>query len=229
MRASGKKKLKIRLFRHFRNNVSAIKDKMQAKIKQNKEGMFMKSALVLVDIQKDYFSGGKNELFQPEKAANQAKMLLDCFRQNNMDIFHIQHISEGGKSSFFQPNTEGAEIHPWVFPISGEPVLVKHTPDSFLNTGLEQELRARKIELLIVCGMMSHMCIDTTVRAARRLNFNVLLAEDACTTKELVWREKHIPADVVHQTMMAALNGTFAQVETTETILNLLSSGVYNL
>jgi len=186
----------------------------------------MKSALVLVDIQKDYFAGGKNELFLPEEAAQNAKLLLEYFRQNNMDIFHIQHIRTDGNNGFFQPDTEGAEIHPWVFPISGEPVLVKHTPDSFLDTGLEQELRVRQIELLVVCGMMSHMCIDTTVRAAKRLSFTVLLAEDACTTKELVWREKHIPADVVHQTMMAALNGTFAQVEKTETILNLLSSGI---
>lgn len=183
----------------------------------------MKSALVLIDIQKDYFAGGKNELFMPEEAAGQAKKLLDYFRGRNWDIFHIQHISINGKTGFFLPNTEGADIHPLVFPTPHEPVLVKHTPDSFLDTGLEQKLRAHQIELLVICGMMSHMCIDTTVRAAKRLNFATLLAEDACATKELVWNDVRIPAGTVHQTTMAALNGTFAQVEKSETILSLLS------
>lgn len=184
----------------------------------------MKSALVLIDIQKDYFAGGKNELFIPEEAAANAKKLLEYFRQKNMHIFHIQHISTNGKTGFFKPNTEGVDIHPLVFPTPNELVLVKHTPDSFLETGLEQELRAQQIELLVICGMMSHMCIDTTVRAAKRLNFTILLAEDACTTKELMWNETLIPANTVHQTMMAALNGTFAQVEKSETIMSVLSA-----
>lgn len=183
----------------------------------------MKSALVIIDIQKDYFAGGKNELFLPEKAAEKARMLLDYFRQKDMDIFHIQHISTNPKTGFFQPNTEGADIHPLVSPTLAEPVFVKHTPDSFIETGLEQALRIRQIESIVICGMMSHMCIDTTVRSAKRLNFTVLLAEDACTTKELIWNETPIPASTVHQTMMAALSGTFAQVEKTETIMRLLS------
>jgi Amidases related to nicotinamidase len=183
----------------------------------------MKSALVLIDIQNDYFAGGKSELFMPEKAAENAKILLDYFRQKNIDIFHIQHISTNSKNGFFQPNTEGASIHPLVFPTPNEPILVKHTPDSFIETGLEQELRARQIELLVICGMMSHMCIDTTVRAAKRLNFTVILAEDACTTKELIWNQTPIPANIVHQTMMAALNGTFARVEKSEMVISLLS------
>jgi nicotinamidase-related amidase len=184
--------------------------------------VFMKSALVLIDIQKDYFARGKNELFMPNTAAEKARMLLDYFRQKNLDVFHVQHISTSENAGFFRPNTEGAEIHPLVFPTPNEPVIVKHYPDSFLETRLEQELRSRQIDLLVICGMMSHMCIDTTVRSAKRLNFTVLLAEDACTTRDLTWDGTLIPANTVHQTMMAALNGMFAQVEKTKTILNIL-------
>lgn len=188
----------------------------------------MKSALILIDIQKDYFAGGKNELFMPEEAASNAKMLLAYFRQNNGSVFHIQHISTNEKAGFFHPNTKGIEIHPLVFPLPNEPIFVKHTPDSFVGTGLEQALREQQIETLVICGMMSHMCIDTTVRAAKRLNFKVLLAEDACTTKAFVWDKTHIPASTVHSTMMAALNGTFAQVEKTGTIMSQLSSKCKN-
>ncbi len=187
----------------------------------------MGSALILVDIQNDYFPGGKNELFMPEEAAGHAKVLLDYFRKKNLDIFHIQHVSTNEKTGFFLLNTEGADIYPLVSPKLSEPVLVKHTPDSFLGTGLEQQLRAHKIELLVICGMMSHMCIDTTVRAAKSLDFNILLAEDACTTKELMWNDTLITANTVQNTMMAALNGTFAQVEKTETIIRLLNKRSY--
>lgn len=187
----------------------------------------MKCALVSIDIQKDYFPGGKNELFMPERAAELAKLLLDYFRQKNMEVFHVQHISTNPVTGFFQPNTEGADIHPLVFPAPNEPVFVKHTPDSFAETGLEQALRARQIEALVICGMMSHMCIDTTVRAAKRLHFPVLLAEDACATKDLAWNETRISATTVHQTMMAALDGTFAQVEKSEAVIRLLSAREY--
>ena len=184
----------------------------------------MKTALVLIDIQKDYFPGGKRELFLPVAAAEHAKALLAYFRQNDMDVFHVQHISKNEKADFFRPNTEGIEIHPLVSPLASESVFVKHYPDAFWDTGLEQALRAKQIDTLVICGMMSHMCIDTSVRAAKRLHFDVLLAEDACTTKNLNWRNTLIPATTVHQTMMAALGGTFAKVETTEAILQQLSS-----
>ena len=184
----------------------------------------MKTALVLIDIQKDYFHGGNRELFQPVAAAEHAKALLAYFRQNDLDVFHVQHVSKNEQADFFRPNTEGIEIHPLVSPKASEPVFVKHYPDAFWDTGLEQALREKQIDTLVICGMMSHMCIDTSVRAAKRLHFDVLLAEDACTTKDLKWRNTLIPATTVHQTMMAALDGSFAQVDTTETILQRLSS-----
>jgi nicotinamidase-related amidase len=172
----------------------------------------MKKALILVDVQKDYFAGGKSELFMPEAAAGNVKMLLDRFRQENLDIFHIQHISTNEKAGFFRPGTEGVDIYPLVSPAPCETVIIKHNPDAFWETELEQALKSRQIESLVICGMMSHMCIDTTVRSAKRLNFTVLLAEDACTTKDLNWCGTLIPARTVHDTMMAALNGTKVDV-----------------
>lgn len=179
----------------------------------------MKSALLLVDIQNDYFPGGRCELFQPEQTAEKAKLLLEYFRNQGLPVFHIQHISENKPNGFFLPGTEGAEIHSSVFPTDKHKVLVKHTPNSFLHTGLEQLLRAQSVDQLVICGMMSHMCIDSTVRAAKDLGFSVLLAEDACTTKKLIWGETEIPAQTVHQTIMASLNGTFARVLTTKDLL----------
>lgn len=172
----------------------------------------MKNALLLIDIQNDYFPGGSCELVGPERAAERARRVLEYFRASGLPIFHVQHVSTRENASFFLPDTAGAQIHPLVFPKEGEPVLVKHAPNAFLHTALERELRAQKAEQLVICGMMSHMCIDSTVRAAADLGFSVLLVEDACTTKDLVWGDDRIPAQTVHRAIMAALSGTFARV-----------------
>lgn len=178
----------------------------------------MKSALLLIDIQNDYFSGGRCELFKPEQAAEKARMLLELFRNSGLPVIHIQHIGSQS-ATFFLQGSEGAEIYYAVSPKNDEKVLVKHAPNAFLNTGLYDLLKVQGIELLIICGMMSHMCIDTTVRAAKDLGFHVLLPEDACTTKALSWDGVNIPAQTVHQTFMASLNGLFAKVLKTEELI----------
>jgi nicotinamidase-related amidase len=174
----------------------------------------MKIALVLVDIQNDYFPNGKNPLHRPQEAAEQAGRVLAFFRNEGLTVFHVQHISKPG-SKFFLPDTEGAKIHESVLPASGEEIVVKHAPSAFLRTGFADKLLSQGITHLVVCGMMSHMCIDTTVRAAQDYGFSVILLEDACTTKDLTWNGTVIPAQTVHGAIMASLKGTFAEVMTT--------------
>ncbi|CAD7288415.1 hypothetical protein LMG7974_00998 [Campylobacter majalis] len=180
------------------------------------------TALVIIDIQNDYFQGGKSELYEPIKAAQNAKALLEKFRQLNAPIFHIQHIFESENAPFFAPNTNGVQIHELLTPKDGEFVVVKHFPDAFLNTKLGHELERLNIKNLIICGMMSHMCIDTSVRSAVAKGFSVSLAHDACATKELEFNGTKIDANIAHIAFMAAMNGIFADVKTTDEILKSL-------
>jgi nicotinamidase-related amidase len=172
----------------------------------------MMKALLLVDIQNDYFLKGRNPLFNSKQAAEQAKQALTVFRENNLPIFHVQHISVQENATFFLPDTDGALIYESVLPKGNESIVVKHTPDSFHQTDLQELLTASGIDELFICGMMSHMCIDSSVRSAKRLGYSVTLLSDACTTKDLIWEDNTIPAQTVHQSFMAALNGTFAKV-----------------
>lgn len=176
----------------------------------------MNSAIILIDIQNDYFKGGRNELYRPEEAAENAARILDCYRINGCPVYHIQHINTREGATFFLPDTAGAEIHTNVKPLPGEKIFVKHAPNSFFDTGLADELLQKQIEQITVCGMMSHMCIDTTVRAARDFGFVATVIHDACTTKDLVWEQTVIPAETVHSTFMASLRGTFANVISTK-------------
>ena len=180
----------------------------------------MSTALIIVDIQNDYFPNGKMELSTPEKAAAHAAKVLEWFRQNNKDhIFHVQHMASDPVLGFFLPNTEGAELHETVLPLEHENIIVKNFPNSFLKTDLESKLKEKGITKLVVVGMMTHMCIDATVRAAVDLGFETILIEDACASRDLSHQEKKVPAEQVHYAFVSALNGMYVNVISTEDFL----------
>jgi len=172
----------------------------------------MNKALLLIDIQNDYFDGGRNPLVHSERAAERAAKVLACFRKNNLPVFHVQHISNHEGATFFLPDTDGSKIHQSVSPRPGEPVIIKHAPDCFFQTSLQKQLLALNVKQVYICGMMSHMCIDTSVRTAEMLGYSVCLVEDACATKNLVWNGEIIPAETVHKAFMASLKGVFAEI-----------------
>ena len=179
----------------------------------------MNSALILIDIQNEYFKGGKRELNRPEIASENAARALEFFRSRGLPVFHVQHNNAESGAASFLPGSFGAEIHESVKPRLGETVVIKHYPSAFLKTGLSGELLSKGIRHLVVCGMMSHMCVDTTVRAAQDYGFSVTLLEDACTTRDLAWGGEAIPAETVHNAFMAALDGMFAKVIKTDEFL----------
>ena len=180
----------------------------------------MSTALLIVDIQNDYFPNGKMELSNPEKAATNAAKVLNWFRENNKDnIFHIQHIASNPGLGFFLPDTEGAKINETVSPLENETIIVKQFPNSFLKTELENQLKEKGVTKLVVVGMMTHMCIDATVRAAVDLGYNTTLIEDACATLDLSYQGKVVPAEQVHYAFVSALDGMYCDVSSTEDFL----------
>lgn len=180
----------------------------------------MSTALIIVDIQNDYFPNGKMELSNPVKAASNAAKVLKWFRQNNKDnIFHVQHIASNPGLGFFLPNTEGVQLNETVLPLEHESIIIKHAPNSFFKTELERKLREKRVTKLVIVGMMTHMCIDATVRGAVELGFETTLIEDACATRGLSYQDKVVPAEQVHFAFVSALNGMYANVISTEDFL----------
>lgn len=179
----------------------------------------MKNCLILVDFQNDYFPGGNMELVGIEEAAAQAQTLLNEFRKAKLPVIHVQHISARPGATFFLPETDGARIHRMVTPQEDEIVVVKNFPNSFRGTSLLELLKKGKTDNLVICGAMSHMCIDATTRAAFDLGFNCSVAEDACATRDLIFKSKTIKASAVHASFMAALSVPYAKVVSTKEII----------
>lgn len=184
----------------------------------------MNQVLILVDIQNDYFPGGSMELVGMDAAAKNARAVLDAFRADDDHIFHIQHLALKPDATFFVPGTAGAEHNEIVAPTGDEGVIQKNFPNSFRGTTLESELRHCGAEELVIVGAMSHMCIDATTRAAFDLGFQCTVIEDACATRDLVFKGKTIDAEAVHCSFMAALSAPYAEVESTEKFLYLKRS-----
>jgi nicotinamidase-related amidase len=176
--------------------------------------------LLLIDIQNDYFKGGAMRLVGSEEAAENASMLLQRFRSEKLPVIHIRHLATRPGSSFFLPDTLGAEINKAVSPLENEQVIVKHFPNSFRETELHALLQSGGITEIMVCGMMTHMCVDATVRAAKDLGYTITLIGDACATRDLDINGNVVKAADVHSCFLAALNGFYAQVISSNDILH---------
>ena len=180
----------------------------------------MNTALVLIDIQNDYFENGTMKLVGSDKASDNARLILDKFRADSLPIIHIQHIATSATATFFLPNTAGAEIHEKVKPLGQEKVIVKHFPNSFKETELHDYLKSENITHLVICGMMTHMCIDATARAAKDLGYNIVLIGDACATKDLEINGQIVKSEEVQNSFLAALNSYYARVIITKQYLD---------
>jgi nicotinamidase-related amidase len=179
----------------------------------------MKTGLIVVDVQNDYFSGGSMELVDMDTAAANCARLLEFFRKQQAEIFHMQHIATREGATFFVADTPGCEIHDSVKPLADETVIVKHYPSSFRETELAEMLQQAAVQELVICGAMTHMCIDTTTRAAFDLGYKCHVVADACATRNLEFDGKTVSAADVQAAFMAALSVPFAQVSSTDQYL----------
>ena len=183
----------------------------------------MITALMLIDIQNDYFPGGRMELEGSPEAAARARRLLDLFRTQGWPTVHIRHVSTRPGATFFLPDTEGVELHASITPLPGETVIEKHFPNSFRETSLLEHLKGLGVERLVIAGSMTHMCVDASVRAAADLGYPVLLAADACATRALAYGGIQVPAAHVQAAFLAALK-SYAQVLSTDEVLAQLDA-----
>lgn len=176
-------------------------------------------ALIIIDLQNDYFDGGKFPLEGTEQAASNAARLLDEARKRGDLVVHVQHVSTEADASFFGKDTDGVEINPAVAAKPGEPVVIKHAINAFHGTDLKAILDGKSIKDVVIAGAMSHMCIEAATRAAVDFGYCATVAHDAVATRALEFNGVTVPASEVHAASMAALAFGYAEVASTADIL----------
>lgn len=172
----------------------------------------MNSALLLIEFQNDYFPNGRIPLEKSMEASSKAQEVLAAFRDKKKSVIHVQHISTQPNASYLLPCTKGADFYQTVQPIKGETIIKKHYPNSFKDTQLLNHLIKNQINHLVICGMITHLSIDATVRAAQDLGFTVTVVEDACAAQNLEYNQHSISSQDAHYAFMAALQSTNSTV-----------------
>jgi nicotinamidase-related amidase len=173
----------------------------------------MSTGLLVIDVQNDYFPGGRMEVPGSPAVGEATANLLRAFRAAGHPVLHLQHVSTRPGATYMLPGTPGVEIHPLAAPHAGEIVLQKHFPNGFRETGLLDALRARGIDrLVVICGMMTQMCVDATTRAAFDLGFRCQVAADACGARPLTFAGRTVEAAEVQAAFLGALGSVYAKV-----------------
>ena len=144
-----------------------------------------KKALLVIDLQNDYYPEGKFPLWNTEKTLNNTKIAITKANAKNIPVIHIQHIADPTKgiAPFFNELSEGAEIHPLIMAVApNAEIAIKNFADSFEKTMLEEILQKKGIDELLICGMMTQNCVTHTAISKAAEKYKVSIIADCCTT-----------------------------------------------
>lgn len=176
----------------------------------------MSAALLVIDVQNDYFPGGNHPLVGPEEAAAVVARLLERFRDRGEPVIHVRHQWDAPDAPYLKAGSPGGEIHDSVRPRDGEVVIDKAYPNAFLDTELAERLDATGADRLVVVGMMTNMCIDASVREAVDRGIDTVLVADGCAASELAYGSTKVDGATVHAAFVAALSDAGATVVASE-------------
>ncbi|MBI1384965.1 MAG: isochorismatase family protein [Rhizobiales bacterium] len=177
------------------------------------------STLLLVDwqtgLRETSYYGRRNNPLAEENAA----CLLSAWRERGWPVVHVRHASVTPGSPL-EPHKPGFALEPFAEPRAGEAVITKSVNSAFIGTTLEERLRTAGQMDLVLTGVSSDHCVNTTARMAANLGFAVTIAHDACYAFD---REglngERIPADTVHVVALASLDKEFAALASTGSLL----------
>ena len=144
-----------------------------------------KQALIVIDIQNDYFADGKYPLHNPEITTANNLRAMAIANEKGIPIIHVQHLvaPELGEGLFFYDNSVGAEIHEDIIAAApNSPIVIKRHADSFEKTNLEHLLQEMAVEEILITGMMTHNCVTHTALSPAAAKYNPKVIEECCCT-----------------------------------------------
>ena len=131
-------------------------------------------ALLVIDVQNEQFEAATPE-YKADQLLQNITLLITKARQEGVPVFFIQHSAD----SYLKFGSEGWQLHPQMQPIAGEPIIHKRHPNSFIKTNLQEELKNRNVEEVVVTGLVSHGCVKATCLGALEVGYKVVLVSDA--------------------------------------------------
>jgi nicotinamidase-related amidase len=179
------------------------------------------AALIIIDVQKAFYDPSWGNRNNPEAEENIVK-ILDHWRETSRPIFHIQHVSRTNENSLFHISKSSHEFKEMIQPHEGEPIIQKTVNSSFIGTDLQDRLRSNGMDSVVIVGLTTNHCVETTTRMAGNLGFNTYLVSDATATFDRIGPDGKIYlAEDIHQMTMVNLNEEFATIIDTHSLIEL--------
>jgi nicotinamidase-related amidase len=175
----------------------------------------MKRALLIIDVQNEYFTG-LLPVTHPQGSLENITKAIETAHSNSIPVIVIQHTAPQENSSTFRKGTEGWKLHPKIAGEGYDHIIEKSLPGSFTGTDLEAWLRDRNIDTLVIAGYMTQMCCDTTSRQAVHMGFSVEFLSDATGTLQISNYAGTITAEELHRAILVTQAMRFSKVLTTE-------------
>lgn len=171
----------------------------------------MKRALLVIDVQEQYFSGAM-PISHPDPKVSLANIgrAMDAAQERDVPVVVIQHNS--AKTPLNSPMWA---LEPTVAARQATIRIDKTFPGSFTGTGLEKFLRENEIDTVVICGYMTQMCCDTTARQAMHRGYKVEFLSDATGTLAFENQAGRVEAEALHNAVLVVQASAFAQVMTT--------------
>ncbi|MFT4417180.1 cysteine hydrolase family protein [Fredinandcohnia humi] len=175
--------------------------------------------LIIIDVQKAFLDpswGNRNNL----NAEENIKLLLKCWRETNRPVIFIQHISTVNEKSLFYIKNNTSDFMDGINPREDEIVFRKTVNSSFIGTNLEKHLLEIKAPNVVIVGLTTNHCVETTTRMAGNLGFSPILVSDATATFDR--KDKYgtlYQAEDIHNMTLVNLHEEFAFIATTEEVL----------
>lgn len=176
--------------------------------------------LIVIDVQKAFFNPAWGNRNNPNAEEN-IDRLIRHWREMGRPIIFVQHISKNKSSFFYFEKKEDIEFRDFIQPLEGEIVITKSVNSSFIGTDLYQILVNMKSEHIVITGLTTNHCVETTTRMAGNYGFNPILVSDATATFDRKGINGEVySAELIHAMTMANLNGEFAVIADTESVID---------
>ena len=175
-------------------------------------------ALIVIDVQKAFEDPSWGPRNNPEAETNIAQ-LLEVWRERKLPVFHVRHVS----AARFARGTAGFEFKEEAAPKAGEPVLEKTVNSAFIGTDLEERLRSMACDTVVIVGLTTNHCVETTTRMAGNLGFTTYLVSDATATFDRVGPDGFVhKAEDIHRMTLANLHEEFATIVSSHELMDRL-------
>ena len=187
----------------------------------------MKRALLVIDVQNEYFTG-KLPVTYPQNSFENIVKIIDSANENKIPVILIQHTNPGEDAVTFKKGINGHELHDEILKRNHDKIIEKNLPGSFTGTELGSWLKENDIDTLVISGYMTQMCCDTTARQAMHLGFNVEFLSDATGTLDISNSAGDISAEELHKAILITQAMRFSKVMSADEWIKAMEKSKYN-